>query len=150
MGLIIPNLFLAGVPKAGTSSLARWMADHPEIEGGTAKELRVLMDRDDPLARTEGYWQSGLDGFARYFPAAGTKPATRYRLNATPKYYYQQTAKSVIPKLSQARIMLRVRSRSIHRVLHGSREIFPSGTVKKFLKSVYMRLNTMLGGEQLF
>ena len=45
----------------------------------------------------------------------------------------------------------RVRSTIIHRVLRRrrNRKIFLSGTVKEFLKSIYMRFNTMPGGEQL-
>jgi hypothetical protein len=109
MAKIVPNLFLAGVPKAGTSSLARWMSEHPEIEGGTVKELRVLMDGDDPLANAEGYWRNGLAGFARYFPETNRKPGARYRLDASPEYYYQETARSVIPELPDARVVLVLR-----------------------------------------
>jgi len=92
-----PNLFIAGVPKAGTTALARWLADHPEVQGGVEKELRFLMDAGSTQARRRGYHETGIEGYARLFP--GDPQDCRYRLDASPQYYYQETALEVVPRL---------------------------------------------------
>lgn len=93
----IPNLYIAGVPKAGTTTLARWLIDHPEVAGGVDKELRFLMDRGDTLARRPGYQELGLAGYPRLFPESASRAT--FLLDASPQYYYQETARRVLAGL---------------------------------------------------
>jgi len=44
-------LIIAGQPKAGTTSLFDWMAQHPEITPSRLKETRFFLDPDYPLNR---------------------------------------------------------------------------------------------------
>lgn len=105
---VVPNLYLVGVPKGGTTSLARWLSDHPQIMGGQEKELRVLMDPDDPLSRPNGYHADGLEAFAPYFPEGpGTAP---WHLDASPEYYYQDLALDVIAGMPEARVIFLLRN----------------------------------------
>ena len=53
---MLPNLFLAGFPKAGTTSLFSWLAAHPEVCGARPKEPGHFL----PLRSIYG----ALDGMA--------------------------------------------------------------------------------------
>jgi hypothetical protein len=94
----VPNLIVLGTPKSGTSSLYRWLAAHPDIGSGSTKELRFLMDPEEPLARENGYAVTGLEGYAAWFPRR-TEAAKAYWLDVSPTYYYQKCALEVIGAL---------------------------------------------------
>lgn len=105
---VVPNLYLVGVPKGGTTSLARWLSDHPQIMGGTEKELRILMDPHDPLSRPDGYHSTGAAAFAPYFPDGPGK--ARWHLDASPEYYYQDIALDAIADMPDARVIFLFRN----------------------------------------
>jgi hypothetical protein len=68
----LPNLLIIGAPKAGTTSLHAYIAQHPEISMSEPKELRYFW-RDD--------WREQLDWYAGHFDA--DKPV---RGESTPAY----------------------------------------------------------------
>ncbi|MEM1195500.1 MAG: hypothetical protein AAGH57_05305 [Pseudomonadota bacterium] len=76
-------LLIAGhQPKAGTTSLFDWLAQHPEIGAGKFKELRFFLDpgyRLDAPARFDG---SNLDAYLALF----RNPERRVLLEASPDY----------------------------------------------------------------
>ncbi|MDS9468923.1 sulfotransferase [Paracoccus sp. MBLB3053] len=83
---LMPNLFLIGAGKCGTTSLHSYLSAHPEITGSREKEpsffvelselrSRQLMESMRPEARD-------LDAYLDLF--AG--PPTRYRMEASPTY----------------------------------------------------------------
>jgi hypothetical protein len=96
----VPNLIVLGTPKSGTSSLYRWLAAHPEIGSGSTKELRFLMDPEEPLARPNGYAVTGLEGYAGWFPRRA-ETTKSYWLDVSPTYYYQKCALEVIGELEE-------------------------------------------------
>jgi hypothetical protein len=108
----VPNLFVIGVPKAGTTSLFRWLGDHPAICKSSENELRFLMDGDDPLCRDDGYLATGLDGYGRFYPETADDPAIRYRIDVSPQYYYQRTAQNVIGSLADSQVIMILRKPS--------------------------------------
>lgn len=109
----IPNLFVIGVPKAGSTSLARWLGDNPAISRSPENELRFLMDADDPLCRGDGYHIGGLGGYGRFYPPPSDGSAqTRYRLDVTPQYYYQKTAREVIRTMGEKKLIITLRKPS--------------------------------------
>jgi hypothetical protein len=75
----LPNLLVAGVPKAGTSSLFRYLVQHPDICGSVVKEVRYF----NPL-RHEGSLPA-IDSYADQFEHWNGE---RYLLEATPGYCY--------------------------------------------------------------
>lgn len=75
----LPNLVIAGVSKAGTTSLFHYLAQHPEICTADDKELRYFT----PLRY--GDQPGPLDAYARRFPV---RRAERYAMEATPGYFY--------------------------------------------------------------
>lgn len=88
----LPNLIIAGVPKAGSSSLFHWIAAHPEVYGAPCKETFYFIDRDSSLLKPEAnYHLHGLDLYESFFPKCPDD--AKIILEATPHYIYQQTAK---------------------------------------------------------
>lgn len=64
----LPNLFICGVPKAGTSSLHRWLSDHPDAFGALDKEARFFMDPGGHIHRPDFNIANGLEGYRSQFP----------------------------------------------------------------------------------
>lgn len=87
----LPNLIIAGAPKAGSSSLFYWLAAHPEVYGAPCKETFYFIDRDSSLLRPEAnYHLHGLERYESFFPDCPED--VKIVLEATPHYIYQQTA----------------------------------------------------------
>jgi hypothetical protein len=73
------NLIIAGVPKAGTTSLFLALASHPDVCGSRVKEtqyFRPLLDGGEP---------GPIQDYERFFAGCTSE---RYRLEATPEYFY--------------------------------------------------------------
>jgi hypothetical protein len=95
---LLPGFIIAGVPKAGTSSLFTWIADHPDACGSTEKETYFFVDPGTHMHRPGRHAADGLAAYARYFPAP-PGPAPRVVLESTPAYVYSATALARIPAL---------------------------------------------------
>lgn len=74
----LPNLVIAGVGKAGTTSLFRYLAQHPEVCPSSVKEAYYFtaLHFGEPLGPLQGY-------AALFAHCAGE----RYRMEATPAYF---------------------------------------------------------------
>ena len=66
-------MVLAGVPKAGTSALARWLGDRPD----------VLLPPDKEVHYFDEHPEMGLDWFRAHFPVDADRPVA---IDATPTY----------------------------------------------------------------
>lgn len=96
------NLFIIGMPRAATTSMAAWLATHPDIFLSHPKE--------------PGYWITDLpmkgrittpEAYAACFAGATTE---RYRLDATPWYFYSPAAlRSIAQSVPDARIVVQLR-----------------------------------------
>jgi hypothetical protein len=98
----LPNLIIAGVSKGGTTSLFRYLAQHPDIFPSPIKELRYFepLRYGEPLAPIESY--------ARHFePCTGQ----RYRMEATPSYFGggRPVATAIRDRLDDARVLVCLR-----------------------------------------
>jgi hypothetical protein len=101
----LPNLVVAGAPKCGTSSLFRWLADHPEACGSAPKETFYLMDEGHPLLRRgSNFHTRGLGGYEEFF--GGCDRGARVVFEATTHYIYQRTALEVLSKLKTEPLMV--------------------------------------------
>jgi hypothetical protein len=100
--LQLPNLLIAGVSKAGTTSLFRYLAQHPDVCASDVKELRYFsaLRYGEPLAPPETY--------ARHFAHCRGE---RYRMEATPGYYAggRLVAEAVDSLLPDARVVVSFR-----------------------------------------
>lgn len=139
---MLPNAVLAGAPKSGTSSLFRWLADHPEVCGSSVKETRFLLDPDDCLfQKNSNVHEHGLSGYERYFDGCDYGLA-KVVLEATPAYLYQLTAPDVLSTLDTQPELLFVfrrpseRAYSQFRYLQGRARIDPRLDFRRFVELV--------------
>ena len=95
---ICPNLFIAGVPKAGTSSLHNWLAAHPDTLASRDKETCFFADGDSHTFRSDFNSEHGLEAYARQFDSEAARRSSVI-FESTPTYIYQKTALRMIPDL---------------------------------------------------
>ena len=114
--MTLPNLVVAGAPKCGTSSLFRWLADHPDACGSKPKETFYLMDEGHPLLRRgSNFHTRGLEGYAEFFGECNGR--ARVVFEATTHYVYQRTALEALSELKtgpQIVFMLRKPSERVY------------------------------------
>lgn len=99
----LPNLLVVGVPKAGTSSLFFYLAQHPSICPSDEKEIGYFT----PL-RTQGGELDPIDRYAAHFAHCSGEP---YRLEATPSYSYggERVVAGIKEVLGSPRIIISLR-----------------------------------------
>lgn len=121
----LPNLVIAGVGKAGTTSLFRWLGRHPDVCPSSVKET----DHFAPL-RYEGGRVGPLADYAATVAHCGAQP---WRLEASPAYCYggEPVIRALRTVLRAPRVVLCLRDPvdrlwSNHRDLH-SRGMLPPG-----------------------
>jgi hypothetical protein len=96
--MILPNFVICGAPKAGTSSLHVWLADHPDALGSSEKETYFCVDSGTHMYRPYANITGGLKGYEQYFNLPeDAKP--KILLESTPSYLYSKTALKFIPDL---------------------------------------------------
>lgn len=94
----LPNLIIAGAPKAGTSSVHNWIADHPQAHGSTEKETYYFVDQGTHMFRENANIKHGLERYKQYFKISKLEKPTII-LESTPSYMYNQAALKYIPDL---------------------------------------------------
>jgi hypothetical protein len=101
----LPNLVIAGVPKAGTTSLFNYLAQHPDICPSDVKETRYF----EPLRY--GDELPPIEDYAAHFRH---QQGERYALEATPTYFYggRRVASAVRETLPQVRVLVVLRNPS--------------------------------------
>lgn len=75
----LPTFLIIGVPRAGTTSLAAYLAAHPDVYMADGKELHFF----------NGRYHLGLDWYSEHFQG---KPAAVQRGEATPGYLFKPKA----------------------------------------------------------
>jgi hypothetical protein len=79
-----PNLFLAGVPKAGTTSLHRYLDQHPDVHMSSEKETYFFNRVWDELGDDEEALAREREDYLALFEDAGS---ARVRGESTPGYF---------------------------------------------------------------
>lgn len=116
----LPTFVVIGRAKCGTTSLYRYLAEHPEIQMSPTKELRFFCADPDPTVFTEplpprlremisrsGRWERGLDWYRAHFD-----PAFAVRGEASPLYTspnHPRAAERMAAVVPDARVILCVR-----------------------------------------
>ncbi|TMM46744.1 sulfotransferase [Qipengyuania marisflavi] len=95
----LPNFFIAGAPKAGTSSIHQWIADHPDAAGPREKETYFFVDPGTHMHRPKAHIAAGLESWADQFTIT-TGDAPNVIVESTPSYLYSRTALEHIPTLA--------------------------------------------------
>jgi len=104
----LPEVYLIGAPKAGTTSLARWMASRPDIYFSSLKEP-VFWASDYPRLRQ----LRGYDSRAAYEQLFSSSEARRARVRAegsTVYLYSRQAVPDIVQAVPTARFIVAVRN----------------------------------------
>ncbi len=97
------NLFIVGAPRAGTTSLANWLAQHPEIFLGKRKEPGYYVV-DLPM-------RNRISDAADYAARFADGDDRRYRLDATPWYLHAEEAlPAIAADVPDAQLIVNLRS----------------------------------------
>ncbi len=96
----LPNLIIAGVNKAGTTSIFSYLSAHPEVSPSRVKETQYFL----PLR----YGDHDLPGIDHYLQFFDPMRNTKYCMEATAGYFYggRQVAETIDRTLSDVRIVL--------------------------------------------
>lgn len=93
-----PDVVLAGVPKAATSSIYEWLNAHPHTRGSSPKETFYFIEPDNPLCnQASHYMKDGLEGYAKFF--SEPCPDDSVVFEATTHYIYSELAAEVLSGL---------------------------------------------------
>jgi hypothetical protein len=100
---VLPNLLVAGVPKAGTGSLFWYLGQHPDICPSTVKEIGYFT----PLRRAGGTL-AGVEAYKQHFSHWAGQ---RYAMEATPNYCYggERLRAGIKDTLARPRIVISLR-----------------------------------------
>ena len=142
---MLPNLLIAGVHKAGTTSLFSYLTSHPEICGAATKEVHHYT----PLRY--GMQPEPLESYAAYFSACSN---SRYRLDASPSYLYldRQAIQRLNKELEDPKIIFILREptarfQSYYRHCISKFRIDTQMTFDSFTSTCFERLHEALEDE---
>jgi hypothetical protein len=141
----LPNFFVLGFPKCGTTSVAAHLANHPEIFIPSVKEPAFFLFDDAYVRGPQAYAKS-------YFRDASDYPA---RGDATTMYIYQEYVAARIEVSCPAdahRFVVLARDpalRAYSTYLHLRRVGFMSGSFEEALQAPVTSQMTMWGGSLL-
>jgi hypothetical protein len=94
----LPTFLIVGAPKSGTTALAAYLAEHPEVFMSADKELHFFDD----------HYERGLDWYRSNFAGAGDARAVG---EATPTYYMDaRTLERMAEVVPEARLVALVRN----------------------------------------
>ena len=138
--VVFPNLIVAGVPRAGTTALFRYLTSHPQVCGSDFKETCYFVDpgywSEDQFQRSLPNVRShGLDAYQAYFDRCEQRgQAARIVVDASPDFVYQDSAVEMIPLVPSAPLVVFVvrnpadRLLSLYRFALGNQARLPEGT----------------------
>ena len=98
-----PNLFVAGVPKAGTTSLFHYLALHPDVFPSSRKEPGFF----HPFKIKD--MGANLEAYKKFFAGYSGQ---KYAIEATPGYFYggKETATAINKYSSKSKIIMVLRN----------------------------------------
>ncbi|NJN27490.1 MAG: sulfotransferase domain-containing protein [Cyclobacteriaceae bacterium] len=109
MEQIVDNSFaiIGGATKSGTTSLFKYLKDHPEVSGSSLKETRFFLDIDYPVPAIHHYNGS----LSKYFEFFKQISKDQLLLEATPDYLYSLgTPERIKSKISNCKLVFILRN----------------------------------------
>ncbi|WP_158247194.1 sulfotransferase family protein [Geothermobacter hydrogeniphilus] len=101
-------LIIGGAPKAGTTSLYKWLANHPDVCASSLKETRFFLDEGYPLPSAKRFDGQNLDSYDGFFTHCRNE-GDKLRVEATPDYLYSKNALQIAELLPKAKIVFILR-----------------------------------------
>jgi hypothetical protein len=105
----VPDVFIVGAAKSGTTSLYHWLGGHPDVYMSPIKEPNFFAPDLTPPGGTHTLrYPDDLDQYLQLFAGAGDAARAG---EASPRYLYSQLAPSLIAELQPAaRIVVALRN----------------------------------------
>jgi hypothetical protein len=105
----LPNLFIVGAPKCGTTSLFTWLSEHPQVCGSNPKEPSFFIDPETEICQPQfNFRDSPISDYEQVF--AHSSSEHKILFEASPYYMYQNVAIEAIPHLaSQPKLIFLLR-----------------------------------------
>jgi hypothetical protein len=152
--MLLPNLIIAGAPKCGTSSLFRWLTDHPQVGGSTMKETYFFVEPGSHMHDPACHFTSGgLSKYSELFDPLSCKGKTII-VEATPGYMYSPLAIRELPQLPTRPVMIFVlrepvsQLKSLFRYFQGNWDWVPNGmSFNEFIQASQEGLDLFKGNE---
>lgn len=92
--MALPNLFIVGAPKCGTTALSEYLSGHPEIFSGYVKEPNFWSSDMPYFALREGFdSREAYEAMYRKSPVGA-----KYRIDASTHYLYSEVAVAQIAR----------------------------------------------------
>jgi len=86
-----PNLFIIGAPKSGTTSLFRWLADHPQVCASHPKETWFFADKElEHISLRPNRTTHDISDYLQMFDRVTDQ--TRIKMEGSAHYLYSQPA----------------------------------------------------------
>lgn len=82
-------IVIGGTTKGGTTSLYKYLSDHPQVAGSSRKETRFFLEPAYPVPSLKRYARDGIDAYWIFFPR---DRENMHLLEATPDYLYSKNA----------------------------------------------------------
>lgn len=103
----LPDAYIIGAPKAGTTSLSQWLAQHPDVFFSVPKEPFYWASDFPRLRRHYGF--DSLDAYRRLFDSAAAARA-QVRAEGSTFYLYSETAvPAIVAAVERPRFVVAVR-----------------------------------------
>jgi Sulfotransferase domain len=122
---MLPTFLIIGAPKAGSTSLFRYVTAHPEVFGPSKKELDFFVSRTPHRPGPGGNWSRGVGWYEEFFAGGANVPA---RGEASPKYsmhpHFPDAPSRIASVVPDARLVYVVRNpirRMVSHYVHRSR-----------------------------
>lgn len=98
-----PNLLIGGPPKCGTTSVFKWLSNHPDVCPSSTKEPGFLLDNVYSFNKSCNYITHGLSAYRSLFPSYNGEKVV---MEASPQYMVMKTVpfsafyeSGIIPKV---------------------------------------------------
>lgn len=95
-------LFIAGQPKAGSTSVYDWLSTHPDYRPSRIKEARFFLDKDYPVPSGPRFDGTNLDRYRALFAPQGGSVL----LDASPDYMFCRNFAQTAQIFPKARLVL--------------------------------------------
>ena len=138
-------MIIGGATKSGTTSLYKYLADHPQVCASSLKETRFFVDPDYPLPVKFRFEDWSLAKYEEYFAHRSDKPV---RLEATPDYLYSPgTPKKIKTALPAVKLIFILRE-PVDRLISWFRFAKQVGQLPADCSfGEYVRLQLQTGGQ---
>ena len=145
----LPDFIVIGAQKAGTTSLFRYLSQHPRIAPSFKKEVHFF---DGGLDPAEDSFKKGVGWYRSHFPLDGLKARSHVTGEASPLYLYHPLSASrvahVVPGAKLIALLRNPTERAISNYYHMKRRGRECLPLMEALQSEEQRIGTATGSNE--